>query len=141
MGSNWGLERVLSRVSPSTGMEGTRQRVLVCDEERFVVRLIQVNLERAGCSVSACFSGLEAISLLEESVLPGAHMFDAAIIDLGRSEPNGFDVLVWIKSHDQTKNLAVTLVVPPGQEMEWRNKQYRANKYAVKPFNPSEVLP
>lgn len=37
-------------------------RVLICDHERHVVRLLQVNLERMGWSVTPTFEGLEAIT-------------------------------------------------------------------------------
>lgn len=50
----------------ATGAEDARRpfRVLICDDERHFVRLLQVNLEHLGHVVDCAFDGAEAIERL-----------------------------------------------------------------------------
>ncbi|MGV3616958.1 MAG: hypothetical protein ACO1SV_16650 [Fimbriimonas sp.] len=42
----------------------SNQRILVCDDEWHIVRLLQLNLERQGHKVTRAYGGREAIDLL-----------------------------------------------------------------------------
>ena len=51
------------------------QRVLVCDDERHIVRLIQVNLERQGHNVDTCGPADECLAKLRTGA------FDLLVVD------------------------------------------------------------
>ena len=51
------------------------KRILVVDDERHIVRLVQVNLERAGYEVVTAFYGKEAVGKVKE-VNPQLIVFD-----------------------------------------------------------------
>lgn len=63
------------------------QRILVCDDERHILRLIQVNLERQGYVVDVCDNGATCLQKLRES------SFDLLIIDELMGIPSTQDVL------------------------------------------------
>lgn len=112
-----------------------RNRILVCDDDRHVARLIQVNLERQGYDVTLAYDGEEAIECLRDGE------FDRAVVDLMMPRINGYEVLEWIRTHEKTENLWVAMVT--GNADGWRGSKeipYRADLYVEKPFNPSELL-
>lgn len=74
-------------------------RVLVVDDERHIVRLIRVNLQRQGHAVTCAQGGREAIRLLEREA------FDLAVIDGEMAE-----LLAWIRGNKATKDLRVVMM-------------------------------
>ena len=92
--------------------EGRRSRILVCDDERHVVRLIQVNLERQGYEVVTAHCGQEAIELLKRE------HFDIAVLDPAMPDLSGFDVKEWIDDHEETREMKVILL--DGKPWDWK---------------------
>ena len=62
-------------------------RILLVDDDRYVVRYLERALDQAGYQVSATTSGKEALALME------AERPDLLILDLNMPEPDGFDLL------------------------------------------------
>lgn len=84
-------------------------RVLVCDHERHIVRLLQVNLERMGWSVTPAYEGLEALALSSlggyGSFILGADLPDLSGIEITKllrlnRESEGSFILVMLSSAD-----------------------------------------
>jgi len=65
------------------------QRVLVCDDERHIVRLIQVNLERHGHNVDTCGSADECLAKLRTGAFDWL-VVDSDMPDLIRQVENEF---------------------------------------------------
>lgn len=125
----------MSSASLSEGTPRLR-RVLVCDDEQHMTRLIQIHLERMGHEIVRAHGGEEAIHELQE------HCFDAAIIDLVMPYMDGLDVLKWIRENPATRELWVAIATAHAEELEARKDLvYRPNAFVSKPFNPSSVLP
>jgi len=110
-------------------------RVLVCSGERPIVRLIQLNLERVGRVVNVAFDGSDAVELLKDS------QFDRVIRDAMMPGMDGFEVIKWIRKHDHTKHLRVSLMIAQSQRQEIYDRHpCQADRYIVKPFNPMDHL-
>lgn len=108
------------------------KRFLVVDDERHIVRLLKVNLERNGCEVSTAFTGDDAIALLK------AQSFDRAILDYGMPTPNGYDILEFIRTNESIAGTTVWLMTQNEQETdELRNRPYQADRYSHPPERPS----
>ncbi|MEZ0325146.1 MAG: response regulator [Fimbriimonas sp.] len=73
------------------------KRILVCDDERHIVRLLSVILERQGHQVTCAYGGREAIGLLEKQ------RFDLAILDPKMPDVDGYQVRDWIMAHEETR--------------------------------------
>ena len=118
-----------------------RRRVLVCDDERHIVRLIQVILERQGHTVVCAFGDKEAIELMESADQLYQPGFDMAVIDAQMPGLDGYEVLKWIRTQDRTFTATVIMMLPNGEQPEiWEQRSFRADKYLVKPFNPMELF-
>ncbi len=119
-------------------VNGNRKGVLVCDDERHVVRLLQVNLERQGYSVQCAFGGNGAIALLEGNRLP----IDLAIVDYDMGRVSGYEVLSWIRSNEKMKAIWIALMFSrPEDRAKVEQMQFRADLYVDKPFNPKMIFP
>ena len=129
------------RLTATASYSGAGRRVLVCDDERNVVRLIQVNLERQGHKVVCAYDGQEAVNLLETSGQPNQPKFDAVVLDVMMPKLDGMEVLKWIRTHEHTKSLWVALMLARLQNAEvFEQYEYRADKYVVKPFDPADLF-
>jgi two-component system cell cycle response regulator CpdR len=62
-------------------------KILLVDDDRYVVRYLKKALEQAGYDVSATTSGKQALELMDEQKP------DLLILDLNMPEPDGFDLL------------------------------------------------
>ena len=62
-------------------------KILLVDDDRYVVRYLSKALEQAGYKVSAATSGTQALDLMDEETP------DLLILDLNMPEPDGFDLL------------------------------------------------
>src|SRR5438477_12839861 len=66
-------------------------KILVCDDERHIVRLIQVNLERQGYTVTTAFDGKEGLEKIR------TERPDLAVLDVTMPSMHGFEVLTPIR--------------------------------------------
>ncbi len=111
-----------------------RPIVLVCDDERHIVRLIQVNLERMGYSVVTAADGREALELLK-TVKPMLVMLDVMMPYV-----DGYEVLRSIRKNPETSKLPVIMLTVQAQEGDEQiGLDLGANMYMTKPFNPQDL--
>lgn len=111
-----------------------RPIVLVCDDERHIVRLIQVNLERMGYSVVTAYDGREALEKLKN--------FSPVLVMLDVMMPyvDGYEVLRWIRRNPATARLPVIMLTVQAQQGdEAIGLQLGADMYMTKPFNPQDL--
>ncbi|HMS53910.1 MAG TPA: response regulator [Fimbriimonadaceae bacterium] len=87
-------------------------KILVCDDERHIVRLLQLNLERQGYEVVCAYDGAEAIRNLE------SQDFDAAVIDLVMPIHDGVEVLQWVR--ENRPNLRIAILSEQADKMRVR---------------------
>lgn len=111
------------------------RKILVCDDETAIVRLLQANLEQAGYVVVVARDGKEALSKLETE-----HP-DLAILDIMMPYVDGFGVLQEIRKSPATRDLPVILLTARSSDADTlRGWQEGADSYLTKPFNPKELL-
>lgn len=67
-------------------------RLLICDDERHILRLLQVNFERQGHMVATVDRGQMAIARLEQEP------FDLAMIETDPTGVDGYDILAPIRT-------------------------------------------
>jgi CheY-like chemotaxis protein len=85
------------------GPPGTR-RVLVCDDEFHIVRLLQRQLERQGHQVTSAADGREAIERLENGA------FDLVVLDPELPQVGGHELRDWIRSRPNLDHIEVVLL-------------------------------
>ncbi len=111
------------------------KKVLACDDERHIVRLIQVNLERAGYEVVTAFDGREALKKIDEE-----HP-DMVVLDVMMPYMDGFETLKHIRANPATRNLPVIMLTAKAQDQDvFQGYSHGVDIYLTKPFNPMELL-
>ena len=110
-------------------------KVLVCDDERHIVRLIQVNLERQGYIVVTAFDGKEGLEKIQ-SEKP-----NLVVLDVMMPYMDGFEVLKSIRREPETENLPVIMLTAKAQDKDvFEGYHYGADMYLTKPLNPMELV-
>ena len=111
------------------------RKILAVDDERHIVRLVQVNLERAGYQVVTAFDGREA---LEKVALEKP---DLIVLDVMMPYMDGFEVLQTLRKNQSTRDLPVIMLTAKAQDADvFRGWQSGVDAYLTKPFNPSELM-
>ncbi len=108
-----------------------KNRILVVDDERGLVRLIRLNLEHDGFEVVEANNGAQAMDRLR-ATLPDLVLLDVMMPDL-----DGFEVLRMIREVGSTP---VIMLTAKGEENDKvRGLELGADDYVTKPFSPREL--
>jgi two-component system alkaline phosphatase synthesis response regulator PhoP/two-component system response regulator VicR len=111
------------------------RKILTCDDEKNIVRLIQVNLERQGYEVVTAYNGRECLEKV------ASDKPDLIVLDLMMPEMTGFEVLEELKKDPETQNIPVIMLTARTQDQDvLRGWQSGVECYLTKPFNPIELL-
>jgi two-component system alkaline phosphatase synthesis response regulator PhoP len=110
-------------------------KVLVCDDERHIVRLIQVNLEREGYKVVTAYDGKEGLEKVR------TEKPDLMVLDVMMPYMDGFEVLKALRRDADTADLPVIMLTAKAQDKDvFEGYTYGADMYLTKPFNPRELI-
>ncbi len=111
------------------------RKILVVDDERHIVRLVEVNLTRAGYEVATAYDGVEALEKIADD-LP-----DMIILDVMMPRMDGFEVLKKLQSDAKYKDIPVIMLTAKAQDADiFKGWQSGVSSYLTKPFNPKELL-
>src|SRR5205814_1887713 len=110
-------------------------KILAVDDERHIVRLVEVNLQRAGYEVVTAYDGREALEKVK-SENP-----DLVVLDVMMPYMDGFEVLKNLKADPITAEIPVIMLTAKAQDADvFRGWQSGVDCYLTKPFNPMELL-
>lgn len=110
-------------------------KILVCDDERSIVRLIQVNLERQGWEVITAYDGKDGL----EKIM--SEQPDIIVLDVMMPYMDGFEVLKNLRREPSTQKLPVVMLTAKAQDKDvFEGYHYGADVYLTKPFNPMELV-
>ena len=108
-----------------------KNRILVVDDERGLVRIIRLNLEQDGFEVFEANNGAQAMDRLR-AVIPDLVLLDVMMPDL-----DGFTVLRMIREVGTTP---VIMLTAKGEESDKvKGLELGADDYVTKPFSPKEL--
>ena len=111
------------------------KKILAVDDERHIVRLVQVNLERAGYEVVTAFDGKDALEKV------AAEQPDLVVLDVMMPYMDGFEVLQNLRKNPSTRELPVIMLTAKAQDADvFRGWQSGVDCYLTKPFNPMELI-
>jgi len=111
------------------------KKILAVDDERHIVRLIQVNLERAGYTVVTAYDGREALQKIE------AEQPDLVVLDVMMPYMDGLEALKRIRANPATRALPVIMLTAKAQDQDvFQGYSHGVDIYLTKPFNPIELL-
>ena len=112
--------------------ESSKYKILVVDDEKRMVRFIQLNLEQDGFQVVTANNGSEALEQVRTQ-LP-----DLILLDIMMPDINGFEVLKRIR---EVNTVPVIMLTAKGEEEDRiQGLELGADDYITKPFSPREMV-
>jgi two-component system, OmpR family, alkaline phosphatase synthesis response regulator PhoP len=111
------------------------KKILAVDDEKHIVRLVQVNLERAGYEVVTAYDGKEALDKVRDENP------DLVVLDVMMPYMDGFEVLQTLRRNPETRDIPVIMLTAKAQDQDvFKGWQSGVDCYLTKPFNPMELL-
>jgi two-component system alkaline phosphatase synthesis response regulator PhoP/two-component system response regulator VicR len=112
-----------------------KRKILVVDDQKHIVRLVQVTLERAGYEVACAYDGVEALEQVAKD-LP-----DMVVLDVMMPRMDGFEVLQRLQADPKLQTIPVIMLTAKAQDADiFKGWSQGVSSYLVKPFNPRELL-
>ncbi len=110
-------------------------KVLVVDDEPFILKSLTFVLRKAGFEVLEAHDGEEALEVLR------AHRPSLVFLDVMMPRKNGYDVCREVKSDPELASTHVIMLTAKGQEAD-KQKAFacRADEYITKPFSPTKII-
>ncbi len=103
---------------------------LVVDDDRLLLRLIELNLGKAGLKVLLAESGNEALRLAREKNP------DIILLDLMMPAMDGYEVMRLLKASEKTRDIPVVMLTAKSSQSDrQRCEEMGAVDYVTKPFN------
>lgn len=111
------------------------KKILAVDDERHIVRLVQINLQKEGYEVVTAGNGREALEKV------ASEKPDLIVMDVMMPEMDGFEALEKLKANPETAQIPIIMLTAKAQDADvFSGWQKGADLYLTKPFNPSELL-
>jgi two-component system alkaline phosphatase synthesis response regulator PhoP/two-component system response regulator VicR len=111
------------------------KKILAVDDEKHIVRLVQINLEKEGYEVITANNGREALEKV------ASEKPDLIVMDVMMPEMDGLEALTQLKASATTADIPVIMLTAKAQDADvFRGWQSGADLYLTKPFNPMELI-
>ncbi len=105
--------------------------VLVCDDDREILRSIEIYLKMEGYTVLLAENGRKALELLEKNEV------HCVVLDIMMPELDGLETTLKIR---QSKNIPIILLSAKSEDTDKiTGLGFGADDYVTKPFNPLEL--
>lgn len=109
-----------------------KETILIVDDEREIVKLIDIYLHNEGYKLFSASDGEEALSILE------AHQIDLIILDIMMPRLNGIQACMRIR---ETRDIPIIMLSAKSEDMDKiEGLSIGADDYVTKPFNPLELV-
>lgn len=109
-------------------------RLLVCEDNKLVMKALSVVLEKEGFQVDLAEDGNVAFDLLHKSV------YDLLLVDIHLPFHSGLEVIKYLRSELKQKTPVLVLSAFSDLEMQRQAGELEIDGYMVKPFNPSDLI-
>src|SRR3989338_3248332 len=89
-----------------------KKKILIIEDDKFLLKLYSDKLNREGFEVSMAITGEEGLGKV------AAEKPDLVLLDIILPQKNGFDILSEIKLNSATKNIPVIILTNLGQDSD-----------------------
>ena len=125
----------MSSVMMAKSRVGTRERILVVDDEEDLLELVNYNLSKEGYRVSCVATGEEALAEARKS-LP-----ELIVLDLLLPTVDGLEVCRLLKGDSKTQHIPIIMLTAKSEEADIvSGLELGADDYLTKPFSPRVLL-
>ncbi|HEX2058116.1 MAG TPA: response regulator [Actinomycetota bacterium] len=116
-------------------MANDSKRVLICDDDPVILRLLEVNLELEGYDVLVAHHGEEAFEIASRE-LP-----DLVILDIMMPRLDGYQTCQKLKAQSSTQDIPIVFLSAKAQQSDIeKGRSYGVSEYLTKPFDPNDLL-
>ncbi len=110
-------------------------KILVCDDEPFILKALTFIIRKEGHTVLEAKNGDEALERIR------ADRPAVVFLDVMMPKRNGFEVLEEVRKDDSLKDIYIILLTAKGQDSDReRGLSIGANEFMTKPFSPAAIL-
>jgi DNA-binding response OmpR family regulator len=109
-------------------------RLLVCEDNKLVIKTLSVVLEREGFEVDLAEDGNRAFEFLQKG------NYDLILVDIHLPFHSGLEVIKFLRSDLKQRTPVLVLTAFSDQEMQRQAREMEIDGYIVKPFNPSDLI-
>jgi len=110
-------------------------RILVVDDDKEIVRLVESYLEKCGMSVQPALDGEQAMRFLQRE------RPDLVILDLMLPQVDGWEITRWIRADPELAAIPILMLTArAGDSDKILGLELGADDYITKPFNPRELV-
>ncbi|RME01115.1 MAG: response regulator [Calditrichaeota bacterium] len=111
------------------------KKILVVDDEPFVLRSLTYILNRNGYEALPAKDGAEALEAIKK------YHPDLIFLDVMMPKLTGYEVCRRIRNNPEFKDVYIIMLTAKGQERDRKKGMaFGANEYITKPFSPSKVI-
>jgi two-component system, OmpR family, alkaline phosphatase synthesis response regulator PhoP len=111
------------------------QRILVVDDDKQIVRLIQSYLEKAGYSIFTAFDGEDAMHVIRRE------RPDLIVLDLMLPKRDGYEITKLLRADSALAAMPILMLTARVDDTDKiLGLELGADDYMCKPFNPREVV-
>ncbi len=124
-----------SEAVPGAKEKSTEKRILIVDDEPFILKSLTFVLRKEGFQVDSATNGMEAKEKIQQQKP------NIVFLDIMMPKMNGLEVCQWLRRDPVLKDTYVIILTAKGQEAD-REKGLKigADEYMTKPFSPSHVV-
>lgn len=116
-------------------MNANPAKILIADDEIYMVRLLELTFKKGGYEIISCRDGKEALALAA-SALPQLIVLDVIMPGL-----DGLGALRQLKENPATKNIPVVVLSAKGHALTKVEAELAgASVFLAKPFSPNQLL-
>ena len=111
------------------------KRVLVVDDEPFILRSLTFVLRKEGFEVLEARNGEEAMESIRRDKP------NLVILDVMMPKKNGYEVLSEVKSDPELRSTYIIMLTAKGQEADRiKGMELGVDEYMTKPFSPMKIV-
>lgn len=112
-----------------------REKVLIVDDEKDIVKMLDYNLKKEGFRTAFAYDGEEALDLAKKE------RPDLIILDLMLPGIDGLEVCKQLKKEESSANTPIIMLTAKTQEADKIvGLELGADDYVTKPFSPRELV-
>jgi two-component system alkaline phosphatase synthesis response regulator PhoP len=113
----------------------TLPHILVVDDDREIVRLLQAYLEQAGFRVQTAYDGRTALYMLRHE------RPELVVLDLMLPDQDGWEIIRLVRADASLANLPIIVLTARVEDTDKIvGLELGADDYVTKPFNPRELM-
>ncbi len=113
----------------------SRGRILVVDDEIYIVHILDFSLGMEGYEVVTALDGEEALRKLKETKP------DLIVLDIMMPKMDGYETCKAIKGDPESKDIPVILLSAKGRNVDMQTGyDVGADDYITKPFSPRKLV-